>query len=387
MIVSDKTIDVFSGPTTVHYRWRSPSVILEFFLCLVFALSSAAPRSDGVELTSEPLRLMELHLDSAIERGLPIAWDAKQVKLLRVDGSIGEFDPNAIRRHQVLDQAFVPDSAIQMRGQLQREFGKRYSVEGGGNFAIVAPTETVRLWTQRFTQLDRSFQNYFSTRGFQLRPAEFPLVGIVFPSQKEFMQYALQTGSKLPTGTVGYYSIATNRLYLYEMRGNAEAEREALMTVWHEAAHQLAFNRGIHQRLSDPPRWMPEGLASIFEAPGMMSQRTTMDPADLINASRWGQWKKLAESPEKMASLLDSMIRDDRLFRSQPSDAYAIAWGVSLYLAERDTNDYMQYLRKLSKLSPGVDYPETARIRDFQSAFNTSSLMLVKSADRFLQGL
>ncbi len=350
-------------------------------------MNFASLRSYGVEPTSEPLRLMELQFDSAIERGLPIAWDARQVKLLRVDGSIGEFEPKTIRRHQVLEEAFVPESAIRMRGQLQREFGKRYAVEGGGNFAIVAPTETVHLWSQRFSQLDRSFQNYFSTRGFQLRPAEFPLVGIVFPSQKEFMKYAHQTGNKLQPGTVGYYSILTNRLFLYEMRGNDQAEQEALMTVWHEAAHQIAFNRGLHQRLSAPPLWMLEGLASIFEAPGMMSQRTTMNPADLINASRWERWKKMAESPDKMASLLDGMVRDDRLFRSQPSDAYAIAWGVSLYLAERDTNHYVQYLRKLSQLSPGVEYPESARIRDFQGAFSTSSPLLIKSADRFLQSL
>jgi hypothetical protein len=171
------------------------------------------------------------------------------------------------------------------------------------------------------------------------------------------------------------------------MSGNEQAEQDAMMTVWHEAAHQIAFNRGIHQRLSDPPLWLAEGLASIFEAPGMMLQRSTMNPSDLLNESRWGNWKKLAEAPEKMASQFDGMLRDDRLFRSQPTDAYAIAWGVSLYLAERNSNLYMQYLRKLSKLPPGVEYPEAARLRDFHGTFNTNSILLIKSADRFLQSL
>jgi Protein of unknown function (DUF1570) len=356
--------------------------------CAMFAMSTLVPRILlGGEPISEPLRLMELHLDSNVERGLPIAWNANRVQLLRVDGSIGEFEPKAIRRHQVLDEAFKPDSAMRMRGDLQREFGKRYAVEGGGNFAIVAPTATVHLWAERFSQLDRSFQNYFATRGYILRPAEFPLVGIVFPSQKEFLTYASRTGTPLQPGTVGYYSILTNRLFLYEASGNERAEQEALMTVWHEAAHQIAFNRGVHQRLSDPPFWMAEGLASIFEAPGMMSQRSTMNSSDLINESRWENWKRLAESSDKMASMFDRMVRDNRLFRSQPPEAYAIAWGVSLYLAERHSNQYMQYLRKLSKLPPGVEYSETARIRDFQEAFNTNSIMLIKSADRFLQNL
>ncbi len=357
------------------------------FFLLMLALNPGSSPSFGAEPASEALRLMELHLESNIERGLPISWNANRVQILRVDGSIGQFEPKAIRRHQVLDETFKPESAMQMRGELQREFGKRYAVEGGGSFAIVAPTATVHLWAQRFSQLDRSFQNYFGTRGFQLRPAEFPLVGIVFSSQKEFLTYASQTGSSLQPRTVGYYSILTNRLFLYEMAGNERAEQEALMTVWHEAAHQIAFNRGIHQRLSDPPVWLAEGLASIFEAPGMMAPRSTMNPSDLINESRWESWRNLAESHDKMASLFDSMVRDDRLFKSQPSDAYAIAWGVSLYLAERNSNQYMKYLGRLSKLPPGVEYSEATRIRDFQGAFNTSSLMLIKAADRFLQSL
>jgi len=341
----------------------------------------------AVEPIASSLPLMELQLSSGIERGLPIAWNPSQVILLRVDGSISEFKPNDISRHQVLDQAFQPEKAIRLRGRLQQEFGKRYAVDGGGNFAIVAPHDTIHTWTQRFAQLDRSFENYFRTRGYPLRVAEFPLVGIVFPTQTEFLKYANQNGIKLQSGTVGYYSPLTNRLYLYEMHGSPFAEREALATVWHEAAHQIAFNRGVHQRLSSPPLWVLEGIASIFEAPGMMAQRATMDSSDLINVSRWDHWKKLAENPDQMATLLDGMLRDDRLFRSQPTDAYTIAWGVSLYLAERDSNHYMQYLQQLSKLAAGEEYRSEARERDFHRVFNTRSQLLIRSADRFLRSL
>lgn len=235
---------------------------------LVLLLIACCPfqTTCAVESNFISLPLMELQVDSGIERGMPIAWDTNQVILLRTDGSINKFEPSEIRRHQVLDQSFQPDKAIRLRGQLQQEFGTRYAVDGNGNFAIVASPERIQLWTQRFSQLERSFESYFRTRGYPLRAAEFPLVGIVFPSQSEFLNYATRNGIHLQPGIVGYYSPLTNRLYLFEMRGSPEAEREALATILHEAAHQIAFNRGLHQRLSAPPLWTLEGLASIFEA-------------------------------------------------------------------------------------------------------------------------
>ena len=88
-----------------------------------------------------------------------------------------------------------------------------------------------------------------------------------------------------------------------------------------------------------------------------------------------------------MATFFDSMVRDDRLFRSQANDAYTIAWGVSLYLAERDASHYMQYILQLSKLQAGDEYREESRIRDFHRSFNTGSRLLIQSADRFLHTL
>ncbi len=64
-------------------------------------------------------------------------------------------------------------------------------------------------------------------------------------------------------------------------------EREALATVWHEAATQLAFNRGVHHDSLRLPPGSPKGLLRFSEAPGMMSLDPTMASSDLINASRW----------------------------------------------------------------------------------------------------
>jgi hypothetical protein len=276
---------------------------------------------------------------------------------------------------------------MQLRGHLQKEFGRNYAVEGTGDFAIVAPSSTIHVWRDRFAQLQRSFDQYFRTRGYPLKPLDFPLIGIVFANQAEFLKHAQQVGAKLQPGVVGYYSPFTNRLYAYEMNGHPDAEAEALATIWHEAAHQIAFNRGVHQRLSIPPLWVLEGLASIFEAPGMMSQRSTMQARDLINRTRWERWKSLSNQPEKLAKLFQAMIAEDELFRQHPDDAYTIAWGVSLYLAERKTQSYMNYLRKLSTMGVGQEYSLGQRLVDFRASFGGDPLLLIKATDRYLTNL
>jgi Protein of unknown function (DUF1570) len=383
--ISDESarVDKFFSPMKMH----SFLVRHVFSAFLASSLFGQCLTGMAIEPGQAGPPLMEIDVGSIIERGMPIAWHPSEVVLLKPDGSIKHFKPSDIRSHSVLKQNFQPDSAMQLRGRLQKEFGRNFAVDGTGDFAIVAPTATIHVWRDRFAQLQRSFDQYFRTRGYSLKPLDFPLVGIVFPNQTEFLKHARDVGVKLQPGVVGYYSPFTNRLYAYEMKGHPDAEAEGLATIWHEAAHQIAFNRGVHQRLSIPPLWLLEGLASIFEAPGMMSQRSTIQPSDLLNRTRWEKWKSLSENPEKMSKLFQAMIVDDELFRLHPDEAYSIAWGVSLYMAERQTLSYINYVRKLSSLGVGDEYTAGKRLADFRASFNGDTLLLVKSADRFLTGL
>ena len=43
----------------------------------------------------------------------------------------------------------------------------------------------------------------------------------------------------------------------------------AVSTIVHEATHQIAFNSGLHQRLSDCPKWFSEGIAMYCETPDL----------------------------------------------------------------------------------------------------------------------
>jgi hypothetical protein len=350
-------------------------------------LTTLSLLSAGQVMSQTGSPLMELEVGSVMERGLPIAWHEREVVLLRTDGSIKQFEPREIRRQEILREVFRPMTAMQLRGKLQQEFGRNYAVEGSGDFMIVAPLATISLWREQFSQVQRAFEHFFRTRGYPLKPLDFPLVGIVFPNQAEFTRYSIQMGLNLPAGVVGYYSPITNRLYAYEMAGHPEAEREGLATIRHEAAHQLAFNRGLHQRLSIPPLWMMEGLASIFESEALMNPRSTLQPADLINRSRWQRWQELSQNLGSTARKFEQMIVDDRYFQRSAEDAYTLAWAVTLYLAERDTRSYIAFVQHYSRLEPGEVVEEGKRVGEFREYFKGDSLMLIKATANYLSNL
>ncbi len=101
------------------------------------------------------------------------------------------------------------------------------------------------------------------------------------------------------------------------------------------------------------------------------------------NANKEQESKRFDPSTQ----VLQSILRDDRAFQQNPDAAYAIAWGVSLYLAERQTKNYTTYLKRLSQLPAGEDYSARDRYRDFVEAFGSDSSLLIQSADRYLHSI
>lgn len=367
--------------------------------------SPTNPSSNASRPASAP-PLMELTMGHSKLFGLPITWNEKEVVMIDRHGSIQSLDPSAIHNHRILDIPFTAESAMQLRSKLFQEFPNGYSIDGHGDYIVIARPESIAKWNTQFAKLQRSFQQYFQTRGITLHRPDFPLVGIVFRNQAEFFGYANANKISLHPRTAGYYNVMTNRLYLYESDPSKGQHDEVMETVLHEATHQIAFNSGIHQRLSSTPLWVIEGLASIFEAPGMYEPRATLNPKQLLNPSRWETWKSMqsgggtkyisrrsAGGPkdslpvsggETSTRLWESLLRDDRAFQHDPDSAYATAWAVSLYLAERDSKRYTQYLTMLSKLPAGEEYLARDRQRDFHRFFGGDSAMLMQSVDRYL---
>jgi len=169
-------------------------------------------------------------------------------------------------------------------------------VAGTTHYLVAAPKGQRDRWAERFEDLYRSFVQFFSVRGWDLAAPPSPLVGVVCRNQAEFSRIAVAQGNPPPYGVLGYYDVMTNRISLFDMGGQTAGKNgtgsfwakhpegrsgkmylssfsgnwhENAAVLIHEAAHQTAFNTGVHNRYCLPPTWLVEGLATVFEAPGV----------------------------------------------------------------------------------------------------------------------
>ncbi len=154
----------------------------------------------------------------------------------------------------------------------------------------------------------------------------------------------------------------------------------------HEATHQTAFNTGIHSRFVPTPLWVAEGLATMFEAPGVYNSRAFPRRSDRIHRGHLRQFNEVV-LPRSRHELLASLVASDRLFRTHPSAAYATAWALTFYLMETDRGSYGEYLARTADRPPFEDYPSAERTADFVAVFGDDWRMLEARLLRFIAGL
>jgi hypothetical protein len=143
---------------------------------------------------------------------------------------------------------------------------------------------------------------------------------------------------------------------------------KTVATIVHEATHQIAFNCGLHTRLSDCPVWFCEGIAEYFETPDLRSAKGWKGIGG-VNYDRFDEFRRYCEM--RPSSSLETLIRDDKRIHDarQATGAYAEAWALTHFLITQRQKDYIAYLRVLSKKEPlQNDTPET-RLQEFREAF------------------
>jgi len=216
--------------------------------------------------------------------------------------------------------------------------------------------------TARFMKLvEGVFMKFAKSARFPLTAPKFPLVTLVFESDRDFERYAqVATGGRgiSAKNIAGFYSAMTNFLVL-RLR-----ECHTFETPLHEAIHQQVHNRNVLQRLAPIPVWFNEGLATGFEG---NAQRINIGP-NMISP-RYAK-------PALRARQLDwkTVIADDRAFRGNvlAGEAYAHAWSIHWLLVTRHKVRYMSYVKSLSKLTPLSKVDSATRIRDFEETFESS---------------
>ncbi len=303
--------------------------------------------------------------------GRPIALTDRELILLRRDGRIVEVTKSELTSADEVSTVFTPYTSLTIQSHLQGLFGKRYEVSRTPHYVVVHPRGLRQQWADPFEALYSRFTQYFVARGYTLAEPEFPMIVVVLESTTEFNRVAVNDGMTDPNLYSGYYSPTSNWI-VTKVDKNVDAGSSTLI---HEALHQFAFNRGIHQRWSATPKWCAEGIATMFEAPGVNnSGRHTS--AKQRRHEYYLKYLKTRVDQGNSADLLESIVAGDELFEQDLELSYALSWGLAWYLAETRHSQFNAYLQKIAQRPVLQSYSPADRIADFRESFGTDFVML-----------
>lgn len=324
----------------------------------------------------EPLFQLTIHGEQIA--GTALRFNEQQVFFLTRSGQLLEFAPTDAKDFSRLSGSFQSYSAAELRGQLLREFGQGFEVSGGGRFLVVHPAGQQDVWAPRFEALQRSFAHYFAARGLKIPESRFPLVAIVFSRHTDFARYASSEGNHASAGMLGYYSPATNRIAMYDTTAGSKATSADWTTnaetIIHEALHQAAFNAGLHNRFGQTPRWVAEGLGTLFEARGVWNSRQYPAAGDRVNRSQLESFRRYLARRQKSA--IPDLVSSDRPFNLDVQGAYAEAWALTWYLSETEPKKYFDYLKRTAAIKSFEPYTAPQRLKDFTDTFGGNFEML-----------
>lgn len=334
------------------------------------------------------LPLLEVSVDGQRYEGAPVLWNNQQIWWLGRDGRMQTFDLGRVTSYRKLSSEFRSYTSSEMRTSLLEEF-PGYTVTGTGHYLVCHSPRTGAGYAQFFEDIYRAFTHYFTVRGFTVEPPRFPLVAVLLPDRNRFVQYAAHEGMQVPRSVVGYYLSQSNRIALYDVAGSASApelRNQIAATIVHEVTHQVAFNTGLHDRFAQNPLWVVEGLAMLFEAPGVWNPRDHPNPASRLNRERLDHFRRYAAGRRKAGSLKSFLTSDDP-FRTPTLDAYSEAWALTYFLVETRSARYADYLHRLAARKRGDEYTASERLADFQQAFGEDLDLLEARFLRYIDSL
>ncbi len=356
-----------------------------FARTLLFAIPLAFAFCDSASHAQTPA-LVEFFSAGKAKRGLTLVELTNETVVLGRDGWLHTLEPDGRVRIRHVKGSYSPVTATEMRNDLRVEFGKDFEVLATKNFLVVQPRGRGKRWPNLFEQSHRSFISYMSKRGVKVREGRFPMVAVVFPDQKamydEFERLHIDVSR-----VAGLYSNSSNRVMTHD-GGRIDMIAE---TVRHEAAHQSAFNFGVHSRVTDTPKWITEGIGQMFEPAEMTSSKSGLQARDRVNhdSMRWLRANYKDRNDTDFSESIFQLIGADTMFDHESSvdKAYAISWAMMFYLAERQPRQFAELLNHAATRPPFQAYKRADRIRDFEKLTGIESFEFSKRVGWFLQSL
>jgi hypothetical protein len=330
--------------------------------------------------------LIEFQLGSDAYRGIPIMDFSSELIVLGRDGQLHTLKGQAKESVRNLDSPYEPATTAEMRSRLQREFGRNFEVLTTNHFLVVQPRGRGERWPQMFENSHRAFVNYMSRRGVKIRRGRFPMVAVVMPDSAA-MYLELKKMDVDAKRVAGIYARESNRVITHD-GGHL---KYIAATLRHEAAHQSAYNYNVHSRVVITPRWVTEGIGQMFEPEAMVSGQSGLKPRDRANLDSMAQINSRYDggrSPEFVTALRD-LVGSNEMFNNPTTtaDAYAVAWAMMFYLAEREPEQFAKVLAGTSARGTYQPYDRFARLNDFERWVGTDIDQFGKKVAWFIKSL
>lgn len=376
---------------SIHLRVSTSAFCVALMVCLLSevpngetnrAMANGYQRPRG----PQPVRFL---LDSKWQTGLHLIDSATESLVMATDGWLHTISIE--KREQSLHatkEAFTPASTVQMRNQLRAEFGRNFDVVATQNFLVVQPRGRGDRWPEMFENSHRAFVEFMTKRGVQVRQGRFPMVAVVLPDARAMYDELDRLGIDV-SRVAGIYANRCNRVMTHD--GGRISDIAA--TVRHEAAHQSAFNSGVHSRVNDTPSWITEGIGQMFE-PSAISSGTigsTNRVSERVNQESLQHLhtKLDLRSSEDIHMWVQRLVDGDEAFKNPATvhTAYSMAWAMMFYLSERDQAAFADMLNFTATRPPFESYRRGQRRIDFERVMGEDTLGFANRLSRYLNGL
>jgi hypothetical protein len=130
--------------------------------------------------------MVELTVRGRDYQGMDILHNKQVCWLAAKDGSYACISLGEVSKFRKVSNEFRSLTPSMLAGHLRRELGKDFDVVTRGDYVVCAPPGKGQEYLQLLNTVQKSFDGYFSRRGWKLQDPEFALTVIVYPSKSEF---------------------------------------------------------------------------------------------------------------------------------------------------------------------------------------------------------
>lgn len=208
-----------------------------------------------------------------------------------------------------------------------------------------------------------------------------------FGTFEEYDAYQTNNGFRMG-GAIGFYMRTNNRSAFFDMMtypptkadlALAEATKDGNekrriqnrvarrvkhyndTVVQHEAAHHIHFNLGVFPKKGDIPRWMSEGLATMFET----IEGEAGASYGAINHQRLYEYRQIYGQDGERLPDMRLFILFNGMWQGFPS--YSLGWALNHYLSR--VPKYKEKYKDWMKLMAGRDDDEEVSMSELQRQF------------------